>query len=121
LMSSVTPKESWTTASTSSVKRQIAATTPSPPRIVTAPSNLFDNAPKQNADSIFLTPPVAAAKWDPIINLTLLTVKQPGGDDNCRDMIPGGLTNLLAQQQKKIERAEQSISPCRQPLRPPYI
>jgi hypothetical protein len=36
-------------------------------------------------------------------------------------MIPGGLTNLLAQQQKKIERAEQSILPRRQPLRPPYV
>jgi hypothetical protein len=28
---------------------------------------------------------------------------------------------LLAQQQKKIEQAEQSISPRRQPLGPPYV
>jgi hypothetical protein len=39
----------------SRVKRQIAAMTPSPPRIVTAPSNLFDNAHKNNTNSIFLT------------------------------------------------------------------
>jgi hypothetical protein len=96
-VSSVTPK--------SSVKRQIAAATPSPPKIVTAPSNLFDNAHK-HSDNIFLTPPVAAAKWDRINNRTLPTVKQPGWDDDCREMIPGGLTNMLKRQQKKIDRAE---------------
>jgi uncharacterized protein YnzC (UPF0291/DUF896 family) len=102
----------------SSPQRQITSATPSPPKIVTAPSDLFNN--NKPGNSIFISPPVAIAKWDPIKNSTIPTVKQPGWYIDCNDMIPGGLTNLLARQKKQNNRAMEKIKPQRK-LRRPYI
>jgi hypothetical protein len=99
----------------SSPQRQIAAATPLPPKIVTAPSDLFDNNKPSN--SIFISPPVAATKWDPIKNGKLPTVPR---DEDCNIMIPGGLTNLLKRQKEQNERAMENITP-RQKLCQPYI
>jgi hypothetical protein len=95
----------------SSPQRQIAAATSLPTKIVTAPSDLFDN--NKPGDSIFISPPIALAKWDPIKNSTLPTVKQPGREEDCNDMFLGGLTNLLKRQKKQNDRAMKNITPRR--------
>jgi hypothetical protein len=87
-----------------------------PPKIVTAPSNLFDNNKPGNSvsgNSIFISP----SKWDPIKNSKLRAMLR---DEDCNNMIPGGLTNLLKRQKEQNERAMQNITP-RQKLRRPYI
>jgi hypothetical protein len=81
-------------AANSSPQRQIAAATPQ--KIITAPSNLFDNN-KLGDNSIFISP----SKWDPIKNGKLPAVPR---DEDCNDMIPGGLTNLLKRQGEQNER-----------------
>jgi hypothetical protein len=65
------PNVSALTAADSSPPRQIAAATPA--KIVTAPSNLFDN------NSIFIYP----SKWDPIKNGKLPAVPR---DEDCNNM-----------------------------------
>jgi hypothetical protein len=99
----------------SSPQRQIAAATPSLPKIVTIPRDLFDN--NKPGDSIFISPPFTYEKWDPIKNGKLPTMPQ---DKDCNNMIPDGLTNLLKRQKKQNERAMENITP-RQKLRQPYI
>jgi hypothetical protein len=86
----------------SSPQRQITAATP--PKIVAAPSNLFDNNKPGNSilsNSIF----ISLSKWDPIKNGKLPAVPR---DEDCNDMIPGGLTNLLKRQKEQDEGAMQT-------------
>jgi hypothetical protein len=86
-------------AADSSPLRQIAALTP--PRVVTAPSKLFDN---NKPAEIFISPHIPKPrKWDPIANSKLDT--PPVDIVDFTHMIPRGLTRLLKRQGKQNDRA----------------
>jgi hypothetical protein len=85
-------------AADSSPPRQIAAATP--PKVVTAPSNLFDS--NKPAGNIFISPHLPKQKnWDPITNGKLHT---PVDNEDFSHMIPGGLTKLLKRQGEQNDR-----------------
>jgi hypothetical protein len=112
------PNISSSPAADSSPPRQIAAAMP--PKIVTAPSNLFDN--NKPGDNIFISPPVARAKWDPIKNGNLPAM--PQDDVDFTHMIPFGLNKLLKRQGEQNERRMHNIlskSAKKQKLRRPYV
>jgi hypothetical protein len=90
-------------AAASRPPRHIAALTP--PRVVAAPSKLFDN--NMPAD-IFISPHIPRIrKWDPIANGML---EKPSVDNvDYTHMIPGGLTILLKRQGEQNDRAMQNI------------
>jgi hypothetical protein len=92
-----------------------------PPKIVTAPSDLFDNNKPGNSisgNNIFISP----SKWDPIKNGKLPVVPQ---DKDCNDMIPGKITNRLKRQKEQNERAMHNLlsksTRPRQKLCQPYV
>jgi hypothetical protein len=92
-----------------------------PPKIVTAPSDLFDNNKPGNSisgNNIFISP----SKWDPIKNGKLPVVPQ---DEDCNDMIPGKITNRLKRQKEQNERAMHNLlsksTRPRQKLCQPYV
>jgi hypothetical protein len=90
-------------AADSSLPMQIAALTP--PRFVTAPSELFDN--NKPAD-IFISPYIPRIwKWDLIANGML--EKPPVDNVDDTHIIPGGLTRLLKRQGEQNDRAMQNI------------
>jgi hypothetical protein len=83
----------------SSPRRQIAALTP--PRVVTAPSELFDS--NKQAD-IFISPHIPKnKKWYPIANSKLNT--PPVDNVDFTHMIPSGLTRLLKRQGEQNDTA----------------
>jgi hypothetical protein len=76
-----------------------------PPRVVTAPSKLFDNNKPAN---IFISPHIPRIqRWDPIANGTL--EKPPVDNVDYTHMIPGSLTRLLKRQGEQNDRAMQNI------------
>jgi hypothetical protein len=90
-------------AAASSPPRQIAALTQ--PRVVAAPSKLFDNNKPAN---IFISPHIPRIrKWDLIVNGML--EKPPVDNVDYTHMIPGGLNRLLKRQGEQNERAMQNI------------
>jgi hypothetical protein len=112
------PSVSSPPAAHSSPPSQIVAATP--PKIVPAPSNLFDN--NKPSDNIFISPPVARPKWDPIKNGKLPALPQDNKDFT--DMIPGGLNKLLERQGEQNDRGMHNIlsnSANRQKLRWPFV
>jgi hypothetical protein len=84
----------------SSPPRKIAALTP--PRIVAAPSQFFNNDTPAN---LFISPHIR--KWDRIANSRL--EKTPVDNVDYTHMIPGGLNGLLKRQGKQNERAMHNI------------
>jgi hypothetical protein len=75
------------------------------PRVVAAPSKLFDN--NKPAD-IFISPHIPRIKkWDPIANDML--EKPPVDNVDYTHMIPGGLNRLLKRQGELNDRAMQNI------------
>jgi hypothetical protein len=112
------PNISSPPAADSSPPRQIAAATP--PKIVTAPSNRFNN--NKPGNNIFISPPVARAKWDPIKNGKLQAT--PVDDKDFTHLIPGGLNKLLERQGEQNERRMHNIlssSANKQKLCRPYV
>jgi hypothetical protein len=93
-------EQSWSPpAADSSPPRQIAALTP--PRVLTAPSELFDN---NKPAEIFISPHIPKIrKRDPIANGML--DKPPVDNVDFTHMIPGGLTRLLKRQGEQNNRA----------------
>jgi hypothetical protein len=76
-----------------------------PPRVVAAPSKLFDN--NKPAD-IFISPHIPRIKkWDPIANGML--EKPPVDNVDYTHMISGGLNRLLKRQGEQNDRAMQNI------------
>jgi hypothetical protein len=84
----------------SSPPRKIAAMTP--PRIVAAPSNLFNNG---TPSDIFISPHFK--KWDPIADDR--QEKKPVDNVDYTHMIPGGLNGLLKRQGEQNKRDMQDI------------
>jgi hypothetical protein len=80
--------------------RRIAAMMP--PRIVAAPSNLFNNGTPAN---LFISPHFK--KWDPIADDR--REKTPVDNKDYTHMIPGGLNRLLKKQGEQNERDMQDI------------
>jgi hypothetical protein len=87
-------------AADSSPPRQIAALTP--PRIVAAPSKLFNN---ETLADLVISPHIR--KWEPIANGKL--EKPPVDNVDYTHMIPGGLKGLLKRQGEQNERAMHNI------------
>jgi hypothetical protein len=101
--SGIEEQSSLPPAADSSQPRQIAALTP--PRVVTAPSKLFDNNKPAN---IFISPHISRIqKWDPIVNGMLK--KPPVDNVDYTHMIPGGLNRLIKRQGEQNKRAMQNI------------
>jgi hypothetical protein len=84
----------------SSPPRRIAAMTP--PRIVAAPSDLFNNGTPAN---LFISPHFK--KWDPIADDR--REKTPVDNEDYTHMIPGGLNRLLKRQGEQNNRDMQDI------------
>jgi hypothetical protein len=93
--SSIDEQSSLLVSADSSPPRRIAALTP--PRIVAAPSNLFNNGTPAN---LFISPHIK--KWDPIADDR--REKTPLDNVNYTHMIPGGLNGLLKRQGEQNKR-----------------
>jgi hypothetical protein len=98
--SGIEERSSSPAAADSSPPRQITALTP--PRIVAAPSKLFNN---NTPADLFISPHIR--KWDPIANGRL--ENPPVDNVDYTHMIPGGLNGLLKRPGEQNDRAMQNI------------
>jgi hypothetical protein len=98
--SGIEERSSSRAAADSSPPRQITALTP--PRIVAAPSKLFNN---NTPADLFISPHIR--KWDPIANGRL--ENPPVDNVDYTHMIPGGLNGLLKRPGEQNDRAMQNI------------